>query len=214
MKMSVQKNGSSAHPTIQNLDEFTRRFDPVVEEWRTHDGKDLTIRHKTGKLLNEFMGPPMSRAKRGEGVAEKAAERLGITKSEVSRVRWFAHFFNSVEDLKGQYSRAESWTAVKVLIPELKREAKPHSPAKVGGHGGDPASGNADKMKNRRSKQMERHLKGFSEAFIEVHEHLNRVELHDLQNKISGVLDKVRDTYFQSGSDNVRVDANGLKSVG
>jgi len=198
---------------ILTPEEFNHRFDPVVEEWRTHDGKDLTIRHKTGKLLNEF-GHPMSRAKRGEGVAEKAAERLGITKSEVSRLRWFAHCFSSPEDLKGKYPEATSWTTVKVLIPELKREAKPHSPAKEGGHGGDPGSGTADKMKNRRSKQMEHHLKGFSEAFIEVHNHLNRVELHDLQDKVSGVLDKVRTTYFQRGSDNVRVDANGLKSVG
>jgi len=211
---SVSTNGNSAHPTILNPEEFDLRFGPVAEEWRTQDGMDLTIRHKTGKLLNEFMGPPTTRTKRGEGVAAKAAGRLGITKSEISRVRWFAHFFGSVEDLKGKYSGAASWTTVKVLIPELKREAKPHSPAKEGGHGGDPASGTADKMKNRKSKQMEHHLKGFSEAFIEVHNHLNRVELHDLENKVSGVLDKVRTTYFQRGSDNVRVDANGLKSVG
>jgi len=207
MKMSVQKNGSSAHPTIQNLDEFTRRFDPMVEEWRAHDGKDLTIRHKTGKLLNEFMGPPMSRAKRGEGVALKAGQQLGITKSEVSRLRWFAYFFNSVEDLKKDYKEATSWSAVKGLIPVLKEEAKSRSPAKEGGHGDHSTSGSADKMKDRKSKQMGNYLDRLSDAFNEVHEHLNKVELSDLQNKIRAFLDKVRNTYFSKDSQNVRVEA-------
>jgi len=181
---------------ILTPEEFNHRFDPVVEEWRTHDGKDLTIRHKTGRLLNEFMGDPKSRAKRGEGVAEKAAQRLGITKSEISRMRWFAHFFTSLEGLKEGYPGATSWTAVKGLIPVLKEEAKSRSPAKEGGHGDHSTSGSADKMKDRKSKQMGNYLDRLSDAFNEVHEHLNKVELSDLQNKIRAFLDKVRNTYF------------------
>jgi len=100
--------------------EFHERLEELVREWQGHHGADLAIRFKTGKLLNDMFGPPSKRQKRGDQVLKKAAERLQLDVSEISRLRRFAHSFSSVEDWLQQNPKATTWTAVKDLLSKLK----------------------------------------------------------------------------------------------
>jgi hypothetical protein len=178
----------------------------MVEEWRIHSEKSLKIRHKTGKLLNDYIGRPSTRTKRGEGVVETVCEQLRISKSEASRIRWFALLFSSIEDLQERHPEAKSWSAVKDLLPKLKAE---RSKLKEGGQSGGAKSGNAGTVKAPTPKRMVKHLKRFSEEFNEVQLHLSGEVLRDLQGQISDILDKVRNRYFQCDT-SVSVDYKPL----
>jgi len=103
-------------------DEFDQRLGHLAEKWRAHHGAGLEIRHETGKLLNDYYGPPSKRQKRGEEVLKRAAELLQTTESELSRMRRFAFSFESVKVLKEEYPEATTWTAVKELLPKLKSQ--------------------------------------------------------------------------------------------
>jgi len=112
-------NGSGGDKALISEKAFQSKLTSLVKQWRAHNTKGLEIRHQTGLLLNAHFGPPTERQTRGEGVLNSAAEQLQTTVSELSRMRWFAVHFRSVEDLNDQHPRVKSWTSVKELLPKL-----------------------------------------------------------------------------------------------
>jgi len=104
---------------VNEVQLFTE-LQPLAEKWRSYSDDGLELRHETGKLLNRHLGEPKKRQLRGEGVLEKVEERLRIDVSEISRLRWFAQHFSSVNDLNDRYPDATTWTVVKALLPTLR----------------------------------------------------------------------------------------------
>jgi len=193
MFTSVEVRGGSANQQILSLEEFSRKFTPMVDEWKAHSGNGLKIRHKTGKELNEHIGPPSTRRKRGAGVVEKAGELLGITKGEISRLRWFAHLFNSVEEFLEVYSHATSWAAAKAVLPKVKAERqKPKENGRVDG----ARPGNAKTVEAATSKRIDKILQRLADALAAGQDHLSGAQLLNLQGQVNGILGQVRERYF------------------
>jgi len=87
--------------------------------WKSHNERDLEVRLKMGKLLNDRLGNPAVRLSYGQQVLKKAARQLHIAESDLSRMRWFAHHFGSVKDFQSEHPKVGSWTKVKELIAKL-----------------------------------------------------------------------------------------------
>jgi len=100
-------------------------LDQLAELWASHRRVGLEARIRTGKLLNEHLGDPTTRQKRGMGVLKQAADRLKIAVSELSRMRHFAHRFESLDNFAQQHG-SKTWTDVKALL--TKREANKPEP--------------------------------------------------------------------------------------
>jgi len=154
----------SANPRGSYLEEFRQIFTPYVNKWKTHQGADLGMRLETGQAINGFIGGPDKRFMRGAGVVENAADWLGITPGEVSRLRWFAHHFESLEDLKDRYSEATSWAAVKAILPKLNAERQ--GLKKGQGEGASPDD--AKKVKTQATKRVNNLLERFEDEFTKV----------------------------------------------
>jgi len=193
MFTKVEVRGGSANQQILTLEEFSQLFMPLVNDWKAHSGNGLKIRHKAGKELNQHIGAPTTRHKRGAGVVEKAGELLGVTKGEISRLRWFAHLFNSVEEFLEVYPNATSWAAAKAVLPKVKAERQT---PKEGGRGDGACPGNAKTVEAATSKRIEKILQRLTEALAEGQEHLSRGQLLNLQGQVNRILDQVRDRYF------------------
>jgi hypothetical protein len=103
-----------------NEQQLLTELKPLAKKWAAHRGKDLALRHKTGKLLNDHLGSPEQRQKRGKGVLKKVAAELNVAVSEISRLRAFAHTFESFADFEGAHPDAKTWDAVKKVIPVVK----------------------------------------------------------------------------------------------
>jgi len=101
----------------------------LAELWKSHRRAGLKVRHRTGKLLNERFGPPTTRQARGAGLLNKAAKRLRIAVSELSRMRNFAHRFQSLDTFVQKHG-TKSWTEVKDMLPALKGEKSVRKPRK------------------------------------------------------------------------------------
>lgn len=125
-------NGTKAKTELMAPEEFDRALSDIAGRWKTHQDQDLGIRHETGVLLNRRLGAPGKRQSRGKEVIKQVAQQLGIDQSDVSRLRSFAHHFESIDDLKRHHPDADSWRKVKVLLPSLtgsKRETSTESPS-------------------------------------------------------------------------------------
>jgi len=117
-------NGTTiAGKTLSN-EAFEERLAKLVNRWKAHDDKDLALRHETGALLNLRYGYPSQRQRRGAKTMKKASERLGILESELSRMRWFAHHFQSVDVLRARYPQVKNWTQVRELLCKLSKDGK------------------------------------------------------------------------------------------
>jgi len=92
----------------------------LAKLWQGHHRKDLEIRHRTGVLLNEGLGPPTKPQAYGPGILKRAAEECGIAQSELSRMRSFAHRFDTLDRFRQEHPGVSTWTKVKELLPGLK----------------------------------------------------------------------------------------------
>jgi len=187
----VIENGKSAHVNLLCEQEFDQRFKSLADQWHAHEKKGLESRFDLGKLLNEHIGPPTTRSKRGKGVVAKACSELKTTKFEVSRARNFAHAFESIADFVGKHSGVTTWAAVKELLPTVRQKGRGQ------GDGTETGSGNEGAMKDPTPKKMDRHLKGFSEEFLVVQSFLSMAELDNLKSRVSGILEHVQFYHFQ-----------------
>jgi len=101
--------------------EDRRLLDSLVELWRSERIRGLEVRHKTGALLNERLGPPTGRQAHGRQVLKRVGEELRISVSDLSRMRWLAHRFPDAADIQRGDPKIESWTHFKEVLPTLKR---------------------------------------------------------------------------------------------
>jgi len=160
---------------------YTERLKGLAKKWRLLEEDDLALRHETGQLLNERFGDPGNRQENGQEVLKKAAETLLLAQSELSRMRWFAHHFESVEDLKDQYPDSTTWSAVKELLPDLKPKQNTNGSTKAS----KPKSSSA-------LKGITKKLDNLSSVVKEVHSELTSNERKDLLAKFKALLKAVK----------------------
>lgn len=116
---SVAGNGSADDNNDQVL------LNELVPLWRDHHNRGLELRHKTGLGLIKRFGTPGERQEYGKATLRLYSEKLGVSESELSRMRRFAEHFKSFEDFKTQRPTVTTWTKVKVLLAELRHPAVP-----------------------------------------------------------------------------------------
>jgi len=183
MNATITKNGTSTHQEVLSDDEYEARLAQQAKEWRTHRGKSLQMHHDAGILFNQYLGLPTARNKKGAGVVKNAAERLGTTRSEISRARWCAHLFSSVQDLTTKHPDVKSWTGFKELLPKLK--PRPTVQRKEG-------APEADKAKAKKLKKVESLQNRLANMVSEVQKHLTPGEKHALQSQIDAFAEQTR----------------------
>lgn len=93
----------------------------LVEKWRGLCDNDMYGRHEIGALLNKRLGLPTARLPRGEETLNKAADAIGISATELNRMRWMAYLFDSIEQLKEAYPDCSNWTKFKEELPGMKQ---------------------------------------------------------------------------------------------
>jgi len=99
--------------------EDRKLVDRLVRLWKADAGRDLGTRHKTGKLLNERLGPPDKRQPHARRVLKMVVDELGIAESDLNRMRWFAHLFADVAALRQDRPEVTNWTRFKETLPSL-----------------------------------------------------------------------------------------------
>ena len=119
MSSPATTSGSSNGRQARHEDEQLIRN--LAEKWRDLCQRGMFVRHEIGALLNKRLGPPTARLPRGEKTLEKAANAIGISKSETNRMRWMAHLFDSIDQLKKEYPDCSSWNNFKKKLPGLKQ---------------------------------------------------------------------------------------------
>jgi len=112
-------NGQTVCNTQNHAQEDKQLLLRLEKLWKSHLKCDLEVRWKTGDLLNRRLGAPTERLAHGQQVLKKVARQLQIAESDLSRMRWFAHLFQSVVDFQEKHPSTGSWTKVKELIPGL-----------------------------------------------------------------------------------------------
>jgi hypothetical protein len=139
MEETAVLNGHAENHTTSGVDSSKEEalLCQLEELWQPHYEKDLEVRFQMGVLLNDHpeIGPPTERKSYGEKIMIRVAERLALTPGELSRLRWFAHHFQSVEEFHSKHPEVKSWQKVKVLLAKL-------SPAKGNGEGKKTAAKN------------------------------------------------------------------------
>jgi len=102
----------------------------LATKWEHHHQADLRLRHETGATASQKIGyDPTKRQPRGEKVQQLLADRLGISRSEVTRMLQFAHKFKSFEDFEREHPDVRTWTVVKKQL--LKRDNTPKQKRKT-----------------------------------------------------------------------------------
>jgi len=90
----------------------------LVKLWTQHKVRGFKTRHAMGRLINEYLGSPDRRQKHGAYTMRSAAERLNMSVSELSRMRWLSYLFSDgVDQLPGD---CRDWTSFKEQLPALK----------------------------------------------------------------------------------------------
>ena len=96
-------------------------LEALTRLWKSHHRRGVEARHQTGLLLNRHVGPPTQRQEYGAAVLRRLSKALHVAESDLSRMRWFAHTFKSLKDLRAKHPRAKTWTQVKVLLAASRR---------------------------------------------------------------------------------------------
>jgi len=130
----VNGNGTEGGHRAYTEDDL-RLFGQLAALWQDHHRQDLKTRHRTGALLNERLGPPDEAQAYGQGILKRAREVSGMAQSELSRMRWFAHLFDTLDRFQKEHSGVKSWTEVKGMLPGLK----PCKGGKAGGQTTTPS---------------------------------------------------------------------------
>jgi len=121
---SGSKKGKSQTSDVK----FRAQLSALAGKWRIHRGKGLALRLKTGQFLNHHLGDPNSRQARGEGVLEKASKQLGVSVSDLSRMRNFAGKFKSIGEFAKKHPKMTTWTEVKKLLADLSPRGGQNGP--------------------------------------------------------------------------------------
>jgi hypothetical protein len=133
----------------------------LLKLWKRHNQHDIQLRLVTGLRINRHIGPPTARQSYRQRTINRLANRLGVSRSDVSRMRWFAFHFGSIEKLKRAHPGVQNWSQVKVLLTRLRH----------------PKAGNGTK-KPRRSKSASGNVRRFVSALATVRDQLNRLHVN------------------------------------
>lgn len=127
---SSSNNGQSKDRKVDasHTDALVTSLKPM---WHQHHQVGLDVRLKTGLLLNEQLGTPEQHFEHGRKVIKRCTEVLGVSQPELSRMRWFAFHFKSLDEMAANHPGLKSWKQVKEILPRLRtgenstaREAK------------------------------------------------------------------------------------------
>lgn len=94
--------------------------------WNPHDEKSLPLRHEMGLLIVARMRELESDADRRHSLQKTAAERLGMSVSDLSRMRAFATRFPTFEEFVQKHPDVKVWSEVKGLLADLSAAEKPN----------------------------------------------------------------------------------------
>lgn len=112
--ISVNQDDDALTPEAQQV--LFQGLDAAWSSNRSSQKASLKSRHEFGKLLNDTLGKPGTRQKRGQGVIKKVAEKFGISKSDISRMRKFANEFETFETITNTHPDVSTWTEVKKVL--------------------------------------------------------------------------------------------------
>lgn len=97
----------------------------LVDFWKPHHQKGLTVRHETGRMLNALIGPPSVRQDYGARVLERVSEQIGVSRSELSRMRKFAEVIPDLEAFHCGHAEYDTWTKVKAYLGTTNEKGQP-----------------------------------------------------------------------------------------
>jgi hypothetical protein len=118
---------SLAAPEDEQLAEAISK---LVELWTPHHREGLTVRHETGRMLNQLISPPSVRQDYGANVLERVSEQIGVSRSELSRMRKFAEAIPDLEAFRRDHSECTTWTKVKAHLATIDAKGQPVSKKK------------------------------------------------------------------------------------
>jgi len=149
--------------------------------WERHRKQGLEDRHRTGVLLNEKFGASNVRQAYGKKMLKAYSAHLGISVSELSRMRGFAKRFVSVEDMKKQYPNVKTWTQTKKLLVSTRKSETQKS---------EPPEGNDQKkpIGTQPVSQVIRAIQAVRQCISEVHPVPDGDERTALDEAVKGML--------------------------
>ena len=116
--MNASKSApKSSQPHVDGEDQF---LEDLRGLWIPHLQRDLEVRYKLGKMLNDKLGNPSVRQSYGLGTIERVSKELELDKSDISRLRRFAAMAESFEAFQAKHPHATSWTRVRALVVSEK----------------------------------------------------------------------------------------------
>jgi hypothetical protein len=118
------KNGTTGSSTSDLTPEDDQWIDHLADLWKTYEQKGLEVRMEMGDWLNKRLGPPTKRQAHGGHVLQMVEEKLDIDQYTLNRVRWFAHYFESIEGFEKQHPGVTSWTRVREIIADRNAVGK------------------------------------------------------------------------------------------
>jgi len=119
----VTRPASPATKTGPSEADINQMLSQLAKLWEPLHPQELAARWNTGKLLNELLGPPTKRQAYGDSVLDKAAKHTGLARTELSRMRWFAHLAPEMDRVLKKY-KVRTWSQVKELLPKLMSKKK------------------------------------------------------------------------------------------
>jgi hypothetical protein len=120
--MATSDAAVSTAPAAQKGSAITdaRLLDKLAKLWAAHKKRSLEVRMEIGDLLNDRLGQPTGRQRRGRSVLKQASRTMQIAASELNRMRWFAHFGKDEQSCWGDTDpTSRSWTKFKAILPGL-----------------------------------------------------------------------------------------------
>lgn len=112
---------SADSPVVPTSKPESSRADQLLQKleklWGKRDSMDLAVRYQVGRLLKDKLGDRKLRQPYGEGILKKIAERLGTSRSELTRMRQFAEKFPSLDEFKAKHADVTTWKQLKELLP-------------------------------------------------------------------------------------------------
>ena len=104
----------------QHVDGEETLLEALRAIWIPHRHRDLEVRYQMGVLLNQRLGSPTVRQSYGQATIQRVSTELDLHKSDISRMRRFAHQFKTFEAFQQSEPTATSWHKVRELVTKEK----------------------------------------------------------------------------------------------
>lgn len=169
------------HPPEPLTPEDESFIGKLKEIWDPHDSKSLPLRHQMGLLIIEHWNVLEKDPTRRQSVLKEASARLGMSASDVSRLRTFAALFPDFDDFAKRHPEANTWSKVKPLLTKRKPE--------------EPSAGD-HKLKKTTEKQREAAIKKYQEAsaeLVKVEQDLSIKQVATIEEITENILNRIAD---------------------